>query len=415
MSSNLGGVFDPLYGYIEAPPAITDLISRPIVQRLRHVRLSNIDSLDLPGIAGISRYEHSLGVAHLAHTAPFARKLSQENKTILVAAALLHDAAITPYGHLVEEAIQYHAAFNHEDRLKQAFFGETHDLGHRKLQLLGRENGLYQWATKHYGADASDALDQIFLAINGKGLMGAAISSQVDLDNVDNLVRIAFHMGLPVDRRLPIELVQCMSELSGDGGVVFTGAAPNLIQDWLHLRENVYTRLMLSRHDFVGKVMLISATVEAYRTGALDATQWVRTDGEFLRLLEERGPEASRRTVGQWNAGELWALTDLMWFGGPAPDFEDIAGFSTVVSERLGRECFAYRIVDKTTRLVTVRLADGEEVTLGREPKRWLLGVASPVRRTFTRADHRMLQAVAEEHLESTFQREGPAELELWA
>lgn len=48
--------FDALYGEVRMEPAIADLASRPLVQRLRHIRLSNIDSLASPGIAHISRY-----------------------------------------------------------------------------------------------------------------------------------------------------------------------------------------------------------------------------------------------------------------------------------------------------------------------------------------------------------------------
>ena len=59
-------VLDPLYGDVRFSEAISELLRTPIVQRLRHVRLSNIDSTAMPGIAGITRYEHSLGVAFLA-------------------------------------------------------------------------------------------------------------------------------------------------------------------------------------------------------------------------------------------------------------------------------------------------------------------------------------------------------------
>ena len=57
---------DALYGRMSFPPEIAALILTPVVQRLRHVRLSNIDSLDMPAIANLSRFEHVLGTAHLA-------------------------------------------------------------------------------------------------------------------------------------------------------------------------------------------------------------------------------------------------------------------------------------------------------------------------------------------------------------
>src|SRR5690606_329501 len=99
--------YDPLYGEIGFSKAIGELLESPLVQRLRHVRLSNIDSTSLPGIAGITRFEHVLGTAWLATRAAFTKTLDREEFQVVVAAALLHDAAITPFGHLVEESLQY--------------------------------------------------------------------------------------------------------------------------------------------------------------------------------------------------------------------------------------------------------------------------------------------------------------------
>src|SRR5690349_5656478 len=100
-------ILDPLYGELTLPKAIVQLLSKPIVQRLRHIRLSNIDSLDMPGIANISRYEHVVGTAYLLSQTGLFSKLDVETATWLQAAALLHDWAILPYGHLIEEASQY--------------------------------------------------------------------------------------------------------------------------------------------------------------------------------------------------------------------------------------------------------------------------------------------------------------------
>ena len=204
-----------------------------------------------------------------------------------------------------------------------------------------------------------------------------------------------------------------MRELTDDD-VIFTEAVCDPIAEWLSLREAVYTRLMLSRQDFVGKVMLTYAAVASYRTDAIDEQTWVQTDRDFLSLLKSDGPPQAVKAVNEWNAGELWPLTDLMWFEGDPPTYAEVDRFSHIVSVQLERECFAYRIKDKTTRLVRVRLVDGTRLTLGRKPNRWLLGVASPARREFTRADQREVQALAHKYLGGTLQSGSPQELELW-
>src|SRR3569623_1543574 len=93
---------DALYGRISFDAPFSQLLSAPIVQRMRHIRLSNIDSIDLPGIANLSRYEHVLGVAHLASIVGIRHSLTTTERLVLDAAAVLHDWAITSFGHLVE-------------------------------------------------------------------------------------------------------------------------------------------------------------------------------------------------------------------------------------------------------------------------------------------------------------------------
>jgi hypothetical protein len=106
---------DPLYGDIQLDPQVASLVATPLMQRLRHIRLSNIDSLNMPGISGINRYEHGLGTMHLAGSTEIAMRLSQDDRLVLLAAALLHDSAIPPFGHLVEEALAVSGHnFDHE-------------------------------------------------------------------------------------------------------------------------------------------------------------------------------------------------------------------------------------------------------------------------------------------------------------
>jgi uncharacterized protein len=133
---------DSLYGHIEFDSEISSLILKPIVQRLRHVRLSNINSLDLPGIANLSRFEHVLGAAYLASRVGFRNRLSHFHDLALQASALLHDWAITAFGHLVEEALQYvGTGFSHESRLSDIASGGLPEevLGVQRQILFGRK------------------------------------------------------------------------------------------------------------------------------------------------------------------------------------------------------------------------------------------------------------------------------------
>ncbi len=395
-------ILDPLYGDIVLNGPIADLSCTPGIQRLREIRLSNIDSICMPGIANISRYEHSIGVTYLAGRIGFFSRLSRSETLVLQAAAILHDSAITAFGHLVEEAFQYVSApFNHEMKLSMLLqsSGEG-ELGGINLQIYaGRESGIRKWSEQTFGAEAEKRLQEIFGAHTGKGMFGPCIAGDIDLDNLDNLTRIAFHMGLEVDRRLPTQIAMGIVGTREGNGVIFSSEAIEPIKKWLELRQTVYTRLMLSRDDFAGKAMLICSTITAFKREELGLPNyvWTLTDRELLQRLLGSKDKDVVRTVQSWLVRDLWPISDLIWMKGLAPEYAKLNNFNDFVSDILGRPCFAYRISDKRSRSLNVRVEPGKMVQLGDPPIGWVLGVASRIRQDFTIAENRHLQQVASE------------------
>lgn len=399
MSSTIR-VLDGLYGEVILPGPLADLVCTPAVQRLRDVRLSNIDSLSMPGIANVSRYEHAIGAAYLASQVGFIGHLSRDDALVLQAAALLHDSAITAFGHLVEEALYYASAqFNHEMKLSMLLQNPSEgELGGIDLQLYaGRESGIRGWAEETFGIEAEDHLAAITAAMRGKGRFGPCIAGKVDLDNLDNLTRIAFHMGLEVDRSLPVQIASRIVGSDEVGGLSFSSGSVELLKQWLELRRKVYSRLMLSRDDFAGKVMLIYAIVTSYTRGYLGPHRyvWTLTDRELLHGLLQCNDEDVVRTVQSWLVHELWPVSDLLWMSGRAPDYASVYRFTEIATAVVGRPCFGYAISDKRTRLLEVRLQSGELVHLGADPNRWVLGVASRKRENFNVEENRLLQQAA--------------------
>jgi HD superfamily phosphohydrolase len=379
---------DALYGDVTLPAEIADLVLQPIVQRLRRIRLSNIDSLSMPGIANISRFEHALGAAHLARELGLKIALSREERILVQAAALLHDTAITPFGHLVEEALAYvGSAFDHEAKWSVLLAGEDEsELGGIGLQIYrGRVSGLRSWFSKTFGQDAPAFLSELVDAIKGLGKFGACIVGDMDLDNLDNVVRVAFHMGLNPDPKLPIRVAAAIRALSPNGSPVFDKNELGSISEWLSLREQVYSHLMLAIEDFAGKLMLLYATVHAFKAGIFGAADWKITDEDFLAVLLSAKDKHISATVDSWVLGNTWDVGPLLWMDGPIPSFAKMYDFSEELSRLLGRTCFGYRIKDKRKRRVTLAVDSGETVTLGENPSSWLIGFGSP--KKFTTKD----------------------------
>ena len=100
-------IWDALYGKIEFSPLVYKCMLSPEVQRLREVRLCNINSLCITGSSNTNRFEHSVGTAYLAALNIDSNlqkhlKLSKKEKETFIIAALLHDVANGPFGHSYE-------------------------------------------------------------------------------------------------------------------------------------------------------------------------------------------------------------------------------------------------------------------------------------------------------------------------
>ena len=306
---------DALYGLQTLDHFLADLIEQPEVQRLRDVRLSNINSSTLPGAANISRFEHSVGTALLAGRTARILNLDNSDRHKLVLAALLHDVAITPYGHLMEEGFAYaEMRYDHEGRLLQILQGEaehgTHDYQIFRGQSVGFRKVLSRRPYSTLGIDPAE----IMLIIQGRGRLGPLINGSIDLDNIDNVCRMAYHIGIPHRRGLPGDLAQIFT--SRNKTIRLRGDKVDLVNDWLNLRFRLYSTLMTNATDFSAKAMLVEA-IRLGLCGAMDespvlsTSTWSLTDSDMMRLLGSYKPTAE--LVRRLETGDLFALVGLNW------------------------------------------------------------------------------------------------------
>ena len=96
---------DSVHDHIEVTGVAEDLLDTPTMQRLRRIRQLGTVSLVYPS-ANHTRFEHSLGVYHLASEALDHLGVDAERAAHVRAAALLHDAGHGPYGSQPEAIIR---------------------------------------------------------------------------------------------------------------------------------------------------------------------------------------------------------------------------------------------------------------------------------------------------------------------
>ncbi len=117
MKKNYLDIIDPIHDFIRVYDHELEIIDNPIFQRLRRIKQLSGAHLTYPA-AQHTRFEHSLGVMHIASQAGHALKekgiLKSEDIEILRLAGLLHDIGHGPFSHLFEEIIQQ-KKISHED------------------------------------------------------------------------------------------------------------------------------------------------------------------------------------------------------------------------------------------------------------------------------------------------------------
>jgi len=98
-------VRDPIHGLIEYSTTEEKIINSQVFQRLRGIKQLALAGLVYPG-AHHTRFEHSLGVMHLAGKVSRCLKLPKKQIKILRLAGLLHDIGHGPFSHVSEQIIE---------------------------------------------------------------------------------------------------------------------------------------------------------------------------------------------------------------------------------------------------------------------------------------------------------------------
>ena len=209
---------DPVHGYVEVEDYALDLLDSPALQRLRYVRQLGFSYLVYPG-ANHTRFEHSLGTMYLADVACRSIRLSEEERLLVTAAALLHDTGHGPFSHASEPLIEEYLRRTHDDisGIVQNSAGEILD---------------------RHGIDAG----AVCAIVKGEHPLAGIIHGDLDVDRMDYLLRDAYYTGAPYGTVDAHRLIRNMIR-AGDGFVLDengVNAAESLLIARTLMRPSVY-------------------------------------------------------------------------------------------------------------------------------------------------------------------------------
>ena len=286
-------IWDALYGKIEFSPLIYKCMLSPEVQRLREVRLCNINSLCITGSSNTNRFEHSVGTAYLAAINIEAAvqkhlKLTKKEKETFIIAALLHDVANGPFGH------SYEYIMEKKGFIPEQGLGDV--LGDVVSTGIGAHKNSSPFETIFFGKLRAltsilngSQKEEVSQIIAGCHPLSKLISDSIDLDNIDNVFRMAYHMGLDFRKEAPIKLAESM--FIENGSVVFLQEAKTYLEEWYLVRQRVYKFLLLNPQEFAGKYMLTEAMdilFECISQGKAEGRdiKWNYTDYQLMEELD---------------------------------------------------------------------------------------------------------------------------------
>lgn len=220
---------DVLYGDINIEDeTIESLIRTKEMQRLRGIKQLGLTYLIFPG-AEHSRYTHSIGVYYLATRIvevlenKSGMRFDEYEKKGLFVACLLHDLGHGPYSH----ASEYFFAYDHEQMTVEIIESETTQI-HNRLKDLIYYPDVVKFIRKQHP----------------NKLLNSILSSSIDADRMDYLVRDSYYCGVSygkfdLERLLKIIDVQ-------DEKIVFQEKGIHTIEDFLLSRYHMFTQVYLN-------------------------------------------------------------------------------------------------------------------------------------------------------------------------
>lgn len=305
---------DALYGTIVLEPWAARLVRTEEFHRLHGVSLSSLPPAFWPIVAPASRWEHCLGVYHLA-------TLARPDDLELQAAALLHDAGQPPFSHLAEHLMEEMLGVDHEERV---------------AELIARVDALRNVPQIDW-----DAVPSLIL---GEG-RGQLLNGTMDLDNIDYPLRSFEDLHDAYDaRQLARGLIQ------HNGMVALRPEIEDEALAWQETRRQLYGRYYdhgnLVPHAMLRKAVEMVATADALPPSFFEWTNVQALD--FLASFEVVRPILDRL----WAVNPYTCVWEAVTSANLRIPWRDMLALEAEVAQRAG-----LRPVDVVLELSTSRAA----------------------------------------------------------
>jgi len=244
-----GEIKDPVHGYVYITADEREIIDSYPVQRLRRLRQLAGAEYVYPG-ANHTRFEHSVGVMYLAgrvaENPNISQRLSEDEAEMVRIGALLHDVGHGPFSHVFEHLLDKELSKTHEDMtLCIVRNSELKDI----LNKLG-------YAPEEVGRLAVGRLHK-----PKKAFLDQIISSSVDVDKMDFVVRDTYHTGAEYGYIDIFRLIQTLDVLDED--LALDLGALSALESFVIARIESFKSIYFHRVGRAAQIMLAMALEKA--------------------------------------------------------------------------------------------------------------------------------------------------------
>lgn len=227
---------DPVYGFIPIKSdLISNIISHPYFQRLRHIKQLGLTDLVYPG-ALHTRFQHALGAMHLMgrvldNLRFKGTDISEEEFEAAQIAVLLHDIGHGPFSHALEHVLL--PGIKHES-ISYLLMGQLNTQFNHALNLTLR----------------------IFRNSYKRKFFHQLVSSQLDIDRLDYLRRDCFFTGV-MEGTIGTDRIITMLHVHKDQLVVEEKGIYS-IENFLNARRLMYWQVYLHKTAVSAERMLVN-------------------------------------------------------------------------------------------------------------------------------------------------------------
>ncbi|MEH7222232.1 HD domain-containing protein [Bacillus sp. JJ1566] len=217
---------DPVHSYVHVQDrVIWELVATSEFQRLRRIRQLGTTYFTFHG-AEHSRFNHSLGVYEIVRRIiddVFRERplLNEEERLLALSAALLHDLGHGPFSHSFEKVFHY----DHEEFTQAIIVGDTE---------VNR-------VLKQVGEDFPKKVAEVIAKTYKNKLVVSLISSQIDADRMDYLLRDAYYTGVSYGNFDMERILRVMRPQEDQ--VVFKSSGMHAVEDYIMSRYQMYWQI----------------------------------------------------------------------------------------------------------------------------------------------------------------------------